>query len=349
MQAYPRLVSPDPDPSQPSEPAVAAGPSIPATSERDPSSPEPFWPRLTRALALMFLAIALHVWGVRSPHPQEPVYAVLASRLVGSMLGSPAIPLAPPLQVATGARSTAAGRVTVEISVLNVPPVPGPPVSTPATVDARLVPVGTSGIAIARAADTPDVAPHLAPAGPPEVAALDAAPTLAAPAEARPAPTSAALMTALLGEPRVEAAALSPERPAPSASRVALPADRKETDPRDAAEDQRRQEEVVLAVLHEYTRALERFDVGATKAVYPSVDDRELRQSFEDVETQRFQFGKCGVSFSSSGHDANAWCIGNSTFKPKVGSRVIKYSDQAWQFTLARDGGGWQIRKARFQ
>ena len=63
----------------------------------------------------------------------------------------------------------------------------------------------------------------------------------------------------------------------------------------------------------------------------------------------RFHFGKCGVSFSSSGHDANAWCIGNSTFKPKVGSRVIKYSDQAWQFTLARDGGGWQIREARVQ
>ena len=152
-----------------------------------------------------------------------------------------------------------------------------------------------------------------------------------------------------LRELRVDSAAPSADRPAASASRIALPADRKEADPRDQADDQRRREEVVLAVLHEYTRALERFDIGATKAIYPSVDDRRLRQSFEDVETQRFQFGKCGVSFSTSGDDANAWCIGNSTFRPKFGSRVIKYSDQAWQFTLARDGGGWQIREARFQ
>ena len=124
-----------------------------------------------------------------------------------------------------------------------------------------------------------------------------------------------------------------------------LPIDRE----RDPANDQRGQEEVILAVLHEYTRALERFDVGATKAVYPSVDDRRLRQSFADVETQRFQFARCGVSFSSSGHDANVWCIGNSTFRPKVGSRVIKYSDQAWEFTLARDAGGWQILEALIQ
>ena len=348
MQAYPRLVSPDPEPSQPPEPAVAASPSIPATSEPERSSPEPYWRRLARAVALMFLAIALHVWGVQSPEPQEPAYAVLASRLVGSLLGSPSLPLAPPLDLATSARSTAARRVSIETSPLNVPPVPGPPVPSPAAVDPQLVPVGTSGTTIGRAAENPEVAPRLALAGPP-VAAFDDAPAPADFAEPRLAPTAAVLLTTPPAEPRVEPTASSMDRLAPSVNRNGLPPDRKEADPRDAADDQRGQEEVVLAVLHEYTRALERFDIGATKAVYPSVNDRELRQSFEDVETQRFQFGKCGVSFSPSGDDANAWCIGNSTFKPRVGSRVIKYSDQAWQFTLARDGGGWQIRKARFQ
>lgn len=150
--------------------------------------------------------------------------------------------------------------------------------------------------------------------------------------------------------PSLDSVAPLPNRmAAPADRRIAAPADRKEANPRNAADDHRRQEEVVLAVLREYTRALERFDVGATKAVYPSVDDRRLRKSFEDVETQRFQFGKCELSFSASGDGANAWCIGNSTYQPKIGSRVIKYSDQAWQFTLARDGGAWQIRKAHVQ
>jgi hypothetical protein len=159
----------------------------------------------------------------------------------------------------------------------------------------------------------------------------------------------AAAAATIAGEPRLDPAASSLERLTPSAGRVPLPADRKDADPRDAPAEQRRREEVVLAVLHEYTRALERFDVGATKAIYPTVDDRRLRQSFEDVEAQRFQFGKCGVSFSTSGDGASAWCIGNSTFRPRIGSRVIKYSDQAWEFTLARDGGSWQIREARIQ
>jgi hypothetical protein len=166
----------------------------------------------------------------------------------------------------------------------------------------------------------------------------------------------AAFPTIPLREPRIQSTApsldrlaLSPDRLALSANRVALPADRKEADPTDPADDQRRQQDGVIAVVREYTRALERLDVHATKAVYPSVDDRRLRQSFEDVEAQRFQLGSCGVSFSSSGHDANAWCLGNSTYRPKIGSRVLRYTDQVWEFNLARDGSGWQILKARVQ
>ena len=296
----------------------------------------------------MVLAVSLHVWGVDSPEPQEPVYAVLASRLVDAVLGNPPLPLAPPLPLG-GARSTAASRVIIETKLLNVPPVPGPPVSSPAAADARLVPAGTSGTMFplaARAADSVDVAPHPGPAGPPVPPVDDG---VVPEASAEPSPPAMVATTVPPLDVRADPAAPSPDKGAPSANRIALPADRKETDPGDAPDDQRRQVEVVLAVLREYTRALERFDVGATKAIYPSVDDRRLRQSFEDVETARYEFGKCGVSFSPAGDGANAWCIGKSTFRPKIGSRVIKYSDQAWQFTLARDGGAWQIREARFQ
>ena len=299
-------------------------------------------------MVLLFFAVSLHVWGVRSPEPQEPVYAMLASRLVASVLVSPPLPLAPPLRPIMSQRWSAGRRVTIRTSILNVPPVPGPPVSSPA-VDPRLVPVGTSGTTIGWATDTPDVAPRLAPAAPPARATLDDSPSLAAPAESRPAPMIAAFPTIPLREPRVQSTAPSLDGLALSASRVALPADRKEADPTDPADEQGRQKEVVLAVVREYTRALERLDVHATKAVYPSVDDRRLRRSFEDVEAQRFQLASCGVSFSSSGHDANAWCLGNSTFRPKIGSRVLRYTDQVWEFNLARDGGGWQILEARIQ
>ena len=98
-------------------------------------------------MVLLFLAVSLHVWGVRSPDPQEPVYAMLASRLVASVLVSPPLPLAPPLRPIMGQRWGAGRRVTIQTSVLNVPPVPGPPVSSPA-VDPRLVPVGTGGTTI---------------------------------------------------------------------------------------------------------------------------------------------------------------------------------------------------------
>ena len=104
----------------------------------------------------------------------------------------------------------------------------------------------------------------------------------------------------------------------------------------------------MLAVLREYSRAYQRMDVRATKAVYPSVDDRRLRRAFQDLQEQRFRFADCGVAISSSGAGANAWCKGDATFRPKVGSPQ-HYPNREWTFSLAREGGGWQILKATVQ
>ena len=103
-----------------------------------------------------------------------------------------------------------------------------------------------------------------------------------------------------------------------------------------------------MAVLNEYTRALERRDLRASKAVYPSANSRRLQQSFNDVKAQQLRIASCDVRFSTPGRDANARCVGNATYRPKVGS-VIRTTDQEWVFSLARDGGAWQIREARFQ
>ena len=114
-------------------------------------------------------------------------------------------------------------------------------------------------------------------------------------------------------------------------------------------DDERGQKEVVLAVLRAYSRAYERLDVRATKAVYPSVDDRRLQRAFENLQGQEMRFASCGVSISSSGADANARCKGDAVYRPKVGSRVVRLTDREWTFSLSRGGGGWQILNARMQ
>lgn len=101
-------------------------------------------------------------------------------------------------------------------------------------------------------------------------------------------------------------------------------------------------------MLGEYRRAFERLDVGATKAVYPTVDDRALQRAFQDLEGQQVRFANCGVSISSSGAGANARCTGDATYRPKVGSR-IQLTNREWKFSLARDGSSWQILDARMQ
>jgi hypothetical protein len=116
-----------------------------------------------------------------------------------------------------------------------------------------------------------------------------------------------------------------------------------------AADEVSQQKEIVLAVLREYSRAYERLDVRATKAVYPSIDDRKLQRAFEELEGQQVRFASCGVSISSSGAGANARCRGDATFRPKVGSRIVRLTDREWTFSLSRGGSGWQILDARMQ
>jgi hypothetical protein len=86
-------------------------------------------------------------------------------------------------------------------------------------------------------------------------------------------------------------------------------------------------------------------DVRATKAVYPTVDDRSLRRAFDDLKEQQVRFASCGVAISSSGAGASAWCTGDATYRPKIGSRM-HLPNREWTFTLERDGTGWQILKA---
>jgi hypothetical protein len=115
----------------------------------------------------------------------------------------------------------------------------------------------------------------------------------------------------------------------------------------DRAAELRRQEDTVRSVLVEYARAFERLDVQAAKAIRPSLDDRALQRAFQQLDGQQLRFASCGVSVS--GHDASARCRGDATYRPKVGSRVVRLTEREWTFNLSRDNDRWQIVNATLQ
>ena len=291
-----------------------------------------FWPRLARAGVLMSVAIALHVWVVASPNPRPSALPAFAAWFIAT----PPIPLAPPDRWLDRFRVEAPSTrpVVVQSTLVRV----GTP---PRAVDGPSrewqqpgpIAVGTSGhlLAVAlkpssivhRALDVPlDVVPS------PEV---EAPPVLVSAPSRAPEPVATVVHT--------------PPPPEPTAR----PAESRRPPAAGSMDDERKQKEIVLAVLREYSRAYERLDVKATKAVYPSVDDIRLQRAFEDLQGQEMRFASCGVLISSSGADANARCKGDATYRPKVGSRVVRLTDRVWTFSLSRDGGGWQILNARMQ
>ena len=321
-------------------------PFTPAVSEPIQCSIEaaaPYAPRVVRSLVVLLGAVSLHLWGIPSPHPQQMPLAAFVSR----MMRPPGMPLAPPLEVpgAVGV-SAAARRVFIENRFVRVTPLPRVGIS-PRTLRAEqlAMPVGTSG--------------RLAAITLPSTSFVPAAPAAASPAE------SAAMNLAdITGLPAFAAEESTPQPPAaiPTAGHasttarlepVRRPAESRRTDgaaslpgyERAQNDGAQNEKDVVLAVLKEYSRAYGQMDVRATKAVYPTVDDRSLRRAFDDLKEQQVRFASCGVSISSSGAGASAWCTGDATYRPKIGSRM-HLPNREWTFTLEREGTGWQILKA---
>ena len=151
-------------------------------------------------------------------------------------------------------------------------------------------------------------------------------------------PASSAAVIARTRQPRPETPLAYLSRPAPRVPAVEVP---------DPTADAQQQKQVVLELLREYTRAFERLDVQAAKAVWPSLDDRALQRAFQQLDGQQLRFDSCGVSIR--GLDANARCRGNATYRPKVGSRVLHLTEREWTFDLSRGESGWQIVNARIQ
>lgn len=318
-----------------------------------------FAPRLARAMALVGLAVAAHVWALPILLP--------AMRTAGSpaaIMATRDVRTEPPTVAAqepAGIRAAPSVTVRTELVDLAEAPVPFPlqhqaPGSSAAAGRPRgwepERPVGTGGRiadAVVNAAVDAKEAWNPAPSG---AASPDTGPAITRD-RVEPAPVAAAVSTAAAPAAAPMTAAMTGPASGPAAGLAAaiqgpagpmlVPAALIASADRPG----RRDEEIVRQLLNEYAQAFERFDVQAVKALRPTLDDRALQRAFQRLDAQQFQFESCGVAVS--GREANARCRGSATYRPKVGSRVLRLTAREWTFNLSRDNDRWQIVNATLQ
>ena len=317
-------------------------PAVPEPIQSSTEAATRYAPRIVRAVVVLLGAVSMHLFGIPAPHPGQMPVAAFASR----MMRLPLVPMAPPLRVPALSRSSAVSnsRVTVETRTIRVSPLPAIGVSPRGLRAEQMdVPVGTSGHVVLAAFPKSSPDASRVAAAPMAVKSSEAAVVTPSPAEAPAQPSAAPdhVVASASGPPRLETSS----RPAESGRAAALTPPAADRGRKEPAQEET---EVVLALLREYSRAYGRMDVRATKAVYPSVDDRRLRRAFEDLQGQQLHFASCSVAISSSGAGGNAWCRGDATFRPKIGSPVY-LTNREWTFSLGRHGSDWQILKATMQ
>jgi hypothetical protein len=292
-----------------------------------PSPPGRFRRRLLTATGLLTAALASHVWLVGGPSPRRTV--PVAPTAAPSDRGVTAAPTEPPVFLSY--EDIIPNIVRERAPAPEQAPAPAPPATAP-----RAEPLGPTRLAARGLAESPIAvaAEHASPGEEvalpalrteslqPEVAAAlhGSAPDLSPPARRR---TPAPLLTSA---PRLPETTESP-----AAARSAVAETAVSVSDRD----------IVLEIVREYRRAYEQLDVKAAKAVWPSVDERELARAFQQLQGQQLAFTCSEISIS--GQDANARCSGNATYRPKVGSRVVRLTGREWTFNLSRGDSGWQI------
>jgi hypothetical protein len=272
-----------------------------------------FWPRLTRALGLLLVASAAHVW-------VDGVLRIPSSADRPSVQSDAPSTLVPPSRLRASAHRPAESRVSVITERILVAS-PGAAVEV-LQHRARLETgaVATTGfVAEVIAADPP--APH---SGEATQQLGDRV------AEATPAEDAADAAGDPGGMPLVQVSRLT-----------ALPAERA----RITAPVEADQQQLVRNLLQQYVTAFELLDVDAAQAVWPTVDEKALRRAFNQLQSQRVTFESCGITIAGS--DANARCRGQATYHPRVGSRALHVPAREWTFQLARAKGGWQIVDAK--
>ena len=121
---------------------------------------------------------------------------------------------------------------------------------------------------------------------------------------------------------------------------AAEPLEPRATAVRAAAVNSVSDETLVRRLLDEYAGAFERLDVSATKAVWPSVNDKALERAYGQLASQRLTLQGCGIIISGS--TANARCQGSATYQPRIGKRAVVASRE-WTFDLTKKDADWRI------
>ena len=100
----------------------------------------------------------------------------------------------------------------------------------------------------------------------------------------------------------------------------------------------------VESLLRLYTRAYERLDSGAVRAIWPSVDERALARAFASLSSQTLSFDSCDITVN--GATARASCHGHASYVGKVGNQTPRTESRTVQFELRRDADAWKIERA---
>lgn len=98
---------------------------------------------------------------------------------------------------------------------------------------------------------------------------------------------------------------------------------------------------VIVEVLQRYQAAYSSMDVGATRAVWPSVDGRALERAFGTLQEQDLALGACDISIDQD--RATAVCPGTVRYRPKVGNTAPQRRNGRWEVQLDRGARGWAI------
>lgn len=199
----------------------------------------------------------------------------------------------------------------IERSVARLPPVVAPP--SRSTVDQA--PTATLTGRVVR---TPELPSAPAPAVEPAVAAAESdTPALAA-SVAPSGPTTNDKV------PIDDAAIPPPTVPPP----IATPMGERET--RD-----------IRNVLGRYRDAFNRLDTGSARAIWPTVNQDALTRAFDRLAGQDISFDDCRIEVSAV--VAEAACLGNARYVPKIGSRTPRAEARRWTFSLRKAADGWLI------
>ena len=99
--------------------------------------------------------------------------------------------------------------------------------------------------------------------------------------------------------------------------------------------------DAIQSVLGRYAAAFSALDASGAKAVWPTVNERNLARAFESLEEQEFDLGACAIDVTAP--RAVASCRGTARYTPRVGNRKMRTESRQWTFRLEAKGDSWSI------